>query len=38
MDFTPKAEDEFIREVVSQKLDRPIVNTPKKFGEKLNSN
>ena len=33
MDFTPEAEDEVIREAVSQKLDRPLVNPSKQFGE-----
>ena len=30
MDFTPEAEDEVIREAVSQKLDRHLVNPLKK--------
>ena len=30
MDFTPEAEDEVIREAVSQKLDIPSVNLPNK--------
>ena len=29
MDFNPEAGDEVIREVVSQKLDRPLFNTQK---------
>ena len=32
MDFTSEAEDEVIREVVSQKLDRPLVNPSICFG------
>ena len=30
MDFTPEAEDEVIREAVSHKLYRPLVNPSKK--------
>ena len=37
MDFTPEDEDEVIREEVSHKLDRPLVNIPKLL-ERLNSN
>ena len=31
MDFTPEDEDEVIREAVSQKLDRPLVNPSNNF-------
>ena len=30
IDFTPEAEDKFISEAVSQKLDRPLVNPSNK--------
>ena len=34
MDFTPETEDEVIREAVSHKLYRPLVNTSKKIWRK----
>ena len=35
--FTPEADDELIREAVSNKLDRYLVNTQKESLERLNS-